>query len=57
VHVSDNDGFGHQDHVTLREPWWFSLLPPVNAGAVSFSEGNHRQRDGQGLTTPVGVSL
>ena len=44
VHVSDNDGRGDWHQVCESTPWWHELLAHVHAGAVVFSEGNHRRK-------------
>lgn len=43
VHVSDNDGRSDQHRVCREPTWWAPLLPYIHAGAVVFSEGNHRR--------------
>lgn len=43
VHVSDNNGTGDLHQVCERKAWWHPLLPFINRGAVTFTEGNHRR--------------
>lgn len=40
VHLSDNNGVADHHDILRREPFWWHLLPTMNANAVVFSEGN-----------------
>jgi hypothetical protein len=40
VHISENNGVADHHDILRREPFWWHLLPSVNANAVVFSEGN-----------------